>query len=154
MLRSSTSLAILTLALVACDQGTTRRNADAANADESSRAIEAPAPSVRTIELGKSAGPSLRVTSATSTFATTDTMFLAVIVANPDSDSRLTARWSSEDGSVIDSSGQNVARDMGTSSSVTQFRVMHDKAWPVGKYTVDVWMNGVLAGTKMFTVAR
>ncbi len=151
MLRPTTALAVLTLALVACDQNTTRRSADAA---ESSRAIEAPPASVRTIELGKSAGPSLRVTGTTSMFAPTDTMFLAVIVANPDADSRLTARWTSEDGSVVDSSGQNVERDMGTSSSVTQFRVMHDEAWPVGKYTVDVWMNGILAGTKMFTVAR
>ena len=117
-------------------------------------AVEPPAPSIRTIELGKSAGPSLRVTAATTMFTPMDTMYLAVIVANPDADSRLTARWSAADGSVIDSSGQNVERDMGTSSSVTQFRVMHDKAWPVGKYTVDVWMNSVLVGTKMFTVAR
>lgn len=151
MLRPTTTLAILSLALVACDRNTTRRDADAA---ESSMAVPAPAASVRTIELGKSAGPSLRVTGVTTMFAPTDTMFLAVIVANPDADSRLTARWTAEDGSVVDSSGQNVERDMGTSSSVTQFRVMHDNAWPVGKYTVDVWMNGVLAGTKMFTVAR
>jgi hypothetical protein len=147
----STALAVLTLALVACDRTTSRRDADAA---ESSVAVTPPAPSVRTIELGRHAGTSLRITEPTVEFTSKDTMFLAVIVQNPDADSRLTARWSAADGSVVDSSGQNVERDMGSAMSVTQFRVMRDKGWPAGRYTVDVWMNGALAGSKAFTVSR
>lgn len=151
MLKSSTALAVLTLALVACDRGTTRRSADAA---EASVAVTPPAPMVRTIELGRRASESLRVTAPTTVFAINDTMYLAVVMANPDADSRLSARWMAGDGSVVDSSGQNVDRAMGSSTTVTQFRVVRDKGWPIGTYTVDIWMNDVLAGTKTFTVER
>lgn len=147
----STAVAVLTLALFACDRATSRRSADAA---ESSVAVTPVGPKVSSIELGRQAGSSLRITEPTMQFTSKDTMFLAVVVQNPDADSRLTARWTASDGSVVDSSGQSVDRAMGSATTVTQFRVMQDKGWPTGRYTVDVWMNGVLAGSKAFTVTR
>lgn len=151
MLNRLAPLALVALALVACDTASSRRDADAA---EASVAVKPPAPRVQNIELGKSANASLRVTSEAKAFTPNDTMFLAVVVTNPDADSRLTARWTYQDGSVVDSSGQGIARDMGAATSVTQFRVMNDKGWPLGAYSVDVWMNGTLVGSRAFTVSR
>lgn len=146
-----TTLGLVALALVACDRPSLKRNADAA---ESSVAVAPPAPTIATIEMGRQAGPTLRVTELATTFTSRDTMYVAVVTNNAASDSELSARWSFQDGSVVDSSSQNIARETGSSSSVTQFRVMRDKGWPVGGYTVDIWMNDMLVGTRQFEVVR
>ena len=152
MLTRLVPLTLVAFSLVACDRASSRRDADAS---ESSVAATPAAPRVQNIELGKDADDeSLRVTSEATTFAPDDTMFLAVVVQNPDADSRLTARWTYQDGSVVDSSGQGVDRAMGSSTSVTQFKVHNDEGWPLGRYSVDVWMNGTLVGSRAFTVAR
>jgi hypothetical protein len=149
--RSLGLLAIAVAAMAACDRASSRRSADAA---ERSEAVEAPAPRVTNITLGKGADSLLRVTTPTSQFRPRDTMFLAVEVSNPDSDSRLSARWTFQDGTVMDSSGQGVDRDMGSSASVTQFRVWRDAGWRPGSYTVAVWLDDALIDTKTFTVRR
>jgi hypothetical protein len=145
------TLGLVALALVACDRPSLKRNADAS---EASVAVAPPAPSIATIELGRQAGTTLRVTELATTFTARDTVFLAVVTNNAASDSELTARWSFQDGSVIDSSSQNVAREAGSSSSVSQFRLVRDEGWPVGGYTVDVWMDDMLVGTRQFEVVR
>ncbi len=149
----NTRLTILVLAaftLVACGRPDNRE----AEADEESVTVAPPAPRVSTIELGKQAGANLRVTEASSSFGTRDTVFLAVVTNNAANDSRLSARWTFQDGAVIDSSGQNIARDAGTTTAVTQFRLVQEQGWPVGTYTVDVWLNDSPVGTRQFEVKR
>ncbi len=147
------ALTLAVLALGACERP--GKNAEAAEAAEASVAVTPPAPSITTIEMGKqSGGATLRVTEPSTTFNARDTVFLAVVTANAAADSRLTARWTFQDGSVVDSSGQNVARDAGTAAAVTQFRVLKDKGWSVGTYTVDIWLNDAMVGTRQFTVQR
>lgn len=165
MIRTAT-LGLAALALIGCDGmgNNNRRNADAAEANNpGARATTTPAaPQVANIELGRQADESLQITDATTDFAPGDTVYLAVMTSNAASDSRLTARWTFQDGSVVDSSGQSIARSSGTSNAVTQFRIVHDDdenednaaGWRVGNYTVDVWMNDMLVGTKMFSVKR
>jgi hypothetical protein len=148
------SLTLAVLAITACDR-TRDRNADAAEASESSVTVTPPAPRITTIELGKqSGGTTLRVSEPSSTFMARDTVYLSVVTANAAADSRLTARWTFQDGSVVDSSGQNIARDAGTTDAVTQFRLFNDKGWSVGTYTVDLWLNDMMVGTRQFTVQR
>jgi hypothetical protein len=144
------ALSLAALAIAACDRPGSRD----AEADEESVTVAPPAPRVSTIELGKQAGTNLRVTETSSEFMPSDTVFLAVVTNNASSDSRLTARWTFQDGAVIDSSGQGVARDAGTTTAVTQFRVVQEKGWPVGTYTVDVWLNDAPVGTRQFEVKR
>jgi hypothetical protein len=144
------ALSLAALAITACDRPGDRD----AEANEESVTVAPPAPRVSTIELGKQAGANLRVTETSSVFATRDTMFLAVVTNNAASDSRLSARWTFQDGAVIDSSGQGVARDAGTTTAVTQFRLVQEKGWPIGTYTVDVWLNDAPVGTRQFEVKR
>ncbi len=147
------SLTLAVLAVTACNRAD--REANAADAAEASVTVTPPAPSITTIEMGKqSGGTTLRVTEPATVFSARDTVYLAVVTANAAANSRLTARWTFQDGSVVDSSGQSVARDAGTSAAVTQFRVMTDKGWSVGTYTVDIWLNDAMVGTRQFTVQR
>lgn len=145
-----TILGLAALTFVACDRPGSRE----AEADEESVTVAPPAPRVSTIELGKQAGENLRVSEASSSFGTRDTVFLAVVTNNASTDSRLSARWTFQDGAVIDSSGQNIARDAGTTTAVTQFRLVQEKGWPVGTYTVDIWLNDAPVGTRQFEVKR
>lgn len=150
-LRTAT-LSLAALALIGCDGMGTKRSADAA---EASVTVTPPAPRVVSSELGRQAGEeSLRITEASTSFTARDTVFLAVVTANAASDTRLTARWTFQDGTVVDSSGQGVARSTGTANAVTQFRVMREDGWLVGNYTIDIFMNDALVETKSFTVAR
>lgn len=153
----NTRLAWLTIGALtfsACD-GMRGKDANDADAAEASVAVAPPAPSVTTIEMGRQSGSTtLRVTEPSETFRARDTVFLAVVTANAASDSRLTARWTFQDGSVVDSSGQGVAREAGSAEAVTQFRVMNDRGWKVGTYTVDLWLNDMLVGTRRFEVKR
>lgn len=145
------ALSLAALAITACDRRPDNRDAEA---DEESVTVAPPAPRVSTIELGKQAGANLRVTETSSTFMTRDSVYLAVVTNNAADDSRLSARWTFQDGAVIDSSGQNVARDAGTTTAVTQFRLVQEKGWPIGTYTVDVWLNDAPVGTRQFEVKR
>ena len=145
-----TILGLAALTLVACDRPGNRE----AEADEESVTVAPPAPRVTTIELGKQAGANLRVSEQSSSFAARDTVFLSVVTNNAANDSRLSARWTFQDGAVIDSSGQNIARDAGTATAVTQFRLVQEKGWPVGTYTVDIWLNDAPVGTRQFEVKR
>ncbi|HVH40340.1 MAG TPA: hypothetical protein VM764_09960 [Gemmatimonadaceae bacterium] len=144
------ALGIAALFATACDRPDNRD----AEAREESVTVAPPAPRVSTIELGKQATANLRVTDPTSSFLSRDTVYLAVVTNNATSDSRLSARWTYQDGAVIDSSGQNVARDAGTTSAVTQFRLVQEDGWPIGTYTVDIWLNDAPVGTRQFEVKR
>ena len=145
------ALGLAALALIGCDRMSSKRSADAA---EASTIVTPPPPRVVSIELGGQAGESLRITDPRTRFGPMDTVFVAVLTSNADADSRLSARWRFEDGTVVDSSGQGVARSAGTANAVTQFRVARDKGWLYGTYTVDLWLNGVSVGTKTFDVER
>jgi outer membrane usher protein FimD/PapC len=151
-MKSHTALiALAAIALAGCT-GAMDKDADAA---EASVAVAPAAPSIVLIEMGKqSATSTLRVSEAASEFRARDTVFVSVVTANAASDSRLSARWMFQDGVMVDSSAQDVARGAGSAESVTQFRVMKDKGWAVGTYSVDVWLNDMLVGTKQFTVKR
>lgn len=144
------ALTLATFALVACDRAGTRE----AEVDEESATVAPGAPRVSNIELGKRTGPNLRVSETASTFMERDTVYLSVVTNNATEDSRVSARFTSQDGAVIDSSGQNVARDAGTTTAVTQFRLVQDNGWPVGTYTVDIWLNDAPVGTRQFDVKR
>ncbi len=143
------SIAALAVLSVACGRPDERD----VDTGEESEAVTPSAPArVSNIELGSAVGANLRVSEATTTFGPQDTMYLSVMTTNAAEDARVSARWTADDGSVIDSSGQSVARDAGTTSAVTQFRVVSEEGWEVGKYTVDVWLNDAPVGTREFEV--
>ena len=146
------ALSLATLAFTACE----RQGARDVEMNEESVAATPSATSARvsTIELGKRTGENLRVSESTSTFMMRDTVYLSVVTNNATNDSRISARFTSQDGAVIDSSGQNVALDEGTATAVTQFRLVQENGWPVGMYTVDIWMNDAPVGTRQFEVKR
>ena len=105
---------------------------------------------VSNIEIGRGIGADKRVTDPTSSFKPDDTIYAAV-VTNGTAPAEIKARWTYQDGQVVDESVQPISRN-GTESS--EFHVQKADGWPAGKYTLEVFVNGASAGTKQFEVVR
>ena len=70
---------------------------------------------------------------------------------NASSSASLKARWTYEDGQVVDESAQTIAPTGG--AAVTEFHISKPTGWPVGSYKVEVLLDGAPAGSKNFKVS-
>lgn len=119
-------------------------------------AVETPAPTpppqaaVTKIELGSSVGTDNRVLAARSSFGTKDSIIASVYTENTAPGAVLTAKWTFQTGQTVDSTSQTVA----ASPAVTQFHIVKKSAWPVGRYTLDISLDGAPAGSQQFDVAK
>jgi hypothetical protein len=150
--RPVAALAVL-ITLAACG----RRDADPV-ADTTMAVTPPPAaaPSVTTIQVGKHLGPDRRVSDTASVFGPRDTLYVSVVTENAGPTARLTARWKFQDGQTVDSTSQTVAPSSGAAGtmSVTEFHAVKPDGWPVGTYTVDLWLDNTPVGSRQIEVRR
>lgn len=123
---------------------------EAANRTQTEQQQPSAGVQVSDIEIGRGIGVDKRVTDATSSFKPDDTIYAAV-VTNGTSPAEIKARWTYQDGQVVDESVQHISPN-GTESS--EFHISKPNGWPAGKYTLEVFLNGTSAGTKQFEVVR
>jgi hypothetical protein len=105
---------------------------------------------VSDIQLGKRIGTDKRISDQTDDFAVRDTMHVSVVTEGASTASKLAAKWTYNDKQVVDSSTRSISPGGGT--TVTEFHITKPSAWPKGKYKVEVFLDGVSAGTKDFEV--
>jgi hypothetical protein len=149
----SLNVAVLSLvALAAC----AKKDAPAKAPVETTAAV-APAPKVMvaTLELGRHIGGNKRVTDTTSVFAVKDTFYLAAVTENTEPGALATAKWTFQTGQTVDSTTQAIAApDAASPVSVTEFHIVKPKGWPVGKYKVELMINGASSGMREFEVKK
>jgi hypothetical protein len=104
---------------------------------------------VTQFDLGKSIGADKRVSSPMTEFAATDTIYAVVSTQGAAPSATVQARWTFEDGQVVDESTQTIAP---TGPAVTEFHISKPDGFAKGRYRVDITLNGMPAGTKEFTV--
>lgn len=143
-------IAVSTLAAAGC------RKDEVPPADSAAAApAPPPAAAVTTIETGKHIDASKRIVDTASTFAPRDTMYVSVVTTNATANTMLKTVVTFQSGQVVDSSSQAVAAPTAPGgSSVTEFHLVKPGGWPVGDYTVEVWLDGQSAGTRTLTVKR
>lgn len=92
-------------------------------------------------ELGRAIGADSRITDAgdTDDFAATDTIYVSVATEGTGTGSTLTARWTFEDGQVVDETSRTISP---TGPTVTEFHISMDGGMPAGTYTVEILLNG------------
>jgi hypothetical protein len=113
-------------------------------------AIEANAPvRVGDVTLGRGIGADKRVANQTDTFGTRDTIYASVRTTGTGSGTQLTARWTYQDGQVVDERTETISP---TGEAYTEFHISKPSGWPVGKYALRVLVNGSEVQTKEFTV--
>lgn len=109
----------------------------------------APAVTVTTVELGNQIGADKRVTQQITSFAPKDTIYATVVTNGSASSATLTAKWTYQDGQVVNESSQTIAP---TGPAATEFHISKPDGWPAGTYKVEVSLNGRSTGTKEFEV--
>lgn len=109
-----------------------------------------PQPAVTKIELGSSVGADKRVLATRTSFGVKDSIIASVYTENTAPGAVLTAKWSFQTGQTVDSTSQVVA----ASPAVTEFHIVKKSAWPVGRYKLEVTLNGTPAGSQEFDVAK
>jgi hypothetical protein len=106
---------------------------------------------VTEVELGNAIGPDRRVTAAATTeeFRPTDTIYVVVATEGAATGSTLTARWTYEDGQLVDESAQTISP---TGPAVTEFHISKPDGFPTGSYKVEILLDGRSVETKEFEV--
>ena len=110
----------------------------------------APAPAalaVTTVDLGNAVGADNRVAAPMTSFAKTDTIH-ASVATDGGTAGNLTAKWSFQDGQVVDTQDKSVA----AGPQVTDFSISKPDGWPAGKYTLEISNGGMVVQTREFDV--
>ncbi len=100
------------------------------------------------VDLGKSLNADKTISEKAAEFHGTDTFYASVATAGAGNAS-VRARWIFEDGTVIDDSMQSIAP---AGPAQTEFHLSKPDAWPLGKYRVEVSLDGGPVVTKEFQV--
>jgi hypothetical protein len=134
--RATALAASLALALLAaaCNRDTAEAPAEQPAPPPAAAAVE-----VTDVELGTSVGSDRRIVDATDTFRSTDTIYVSVVTSGSAARSELTARFTYEDGQLVDESTQTIAP---TGSDATEFHVSKPDGWPAGEYEVEILLDG------------
>lgn len=116
-----------------------------------SEATTAQTLSVTDVELGRSIDAQGRITvdAGTDDFTASETIYVSVSTMGSAAGSTLTARWTYQDGQVVDESSQNISP---TGPATTEFHISNPGGFPAGTYTVEIMLNGSTVETKEFEV--
>ena len=108
---------------------------------------------VTAVDLGSAVDTEGRVVAGTSTFATTDTITASVMTATGSTTGSATgtlgARWTYEDGQVVNQESKTF--DF-TGPGVPNFQTRKPDGWPVGRYRLEISLDGEVVQTRDFEV--
>jgi hypothetical protein len=99
------------------------------------------------VEIGSAIGADKRVTTPTEAFKPTDTIYASVATSGSAPRATLTARFTYQDGQVVNESSQDIA-----GAGVTEFHISKPDGWPAGRYQVEVLLDGKSVSTRSFEV--
>jgi hypothetical protein len=105
--------------------------------------------SVSDVKLGRSLGADKRVSDQTDEFRPTDVIYAVVETRGTNPNTELRARWTYQDGQVVDESSRNISA---AGEDVTEFHISKPSGWPKGKYSVQILLNGSPVESEDFEV--
>ncbi len=106
---------------------------------------------VSQIDMGRSLTADKTINDKTDSFKPTDTIYASVATENSAETATLKARWTYQDGQVVNESTQMIAP---TGDARTEFHISKPDGWPTGKYKLEVLLNGSSTITRDFAVER
>jgi hypothetical protein len=104
---------------------------------------------VTDVTLGRSVGEDKAITDRTETFRASDTIYASIATDGSANSATLRARWTFEDGQVVDESTRTIAPN---NRERTEFHIAKPTGWPAGKYKLEVFLDNQPAETKNFEV--
>jgi hypothetical protein len=106
---------------------------------------------VSQIDMGRSLNADKKINDNTESFKPNDTIYASIATAGSAATATLKARWTYQDGQVVNESTQAIAP---AGDARTEFHISKPDGWPTGKYKLEVFLNGSSAATRDFEVAR
>jgi len=103
---------------------------------------------VADIDIGRAVS-NARVTDKTDDLKPTDTVYASVHTTGSAPNATVMARWTFEDGQVVQESSQSIAP---TGDAYTEFHISKPDGLPKGKYKVEVFLDSQSVGSKNFEV--
>jgi hypothetical protein len=167
LLQSTLSQALLvavigSVAIVGC-----KKKEEAAPAPTPAPAAVEPAPpppapaataSVASVDLGTATGPDMKLTASTMSFKPKDKFIVSVGTATSDPAAsvagKLTAKLTFANGAEIMPVDEKTQDFNLAGPGTTNFEFSKPDGWPVGKYKVDVSLDGAVVQSKDFEVKK
>jgi hypothetical protein len=134
----------LMLVIAGCGRSDSGTTVDTGSRSEVSSAVR-----VSDVKLGRSLGADKRLTDETDDFRPTDVIYAVVETQGSGSSGELRARWTYEDGQVVDESSRNISA---AGADFTEFHISKPSGWPKGNYKVEISLNGQPVETEDFEV--
>ena len=107
--------------------------------------------SVVAVDLGSAVGADNKVASALSTFGARDTIYASVTTDGNASNTPLAAKWTFAGATPMTVNEQS--QTLNTSGpATTEFHISKPDGFPIGKYRVEIWLNGAIAQSRDFEV--
>jgi hypothetical protein len=135
-------LALLAFALVSCAKKTP---------ETTTTTTETSKVEVSRIDLGKGMTADRRVIVTDGSFLPADTIFAAVVYAAPAPTGTVVARWTSPDGKVVGETTE-IITPTPNGDAITEVHLASPAGLTPGDYKVEILSDGVVVGTKNFTV--
>jgi hypothetical protein len=118
--------------------------------------------SVVSVDLGTAVGPDLKLTASGTTFKPKDTIYAVVGTTTSDPAAtvpgKLGVKWTFDamnNGKPEPMTVNEESKDISfTGTGANEFHIGKPDGFPVGKYKVDVMLDGNVVQTKEFTVAK
>jgi hypothetical protein len=139
----------LSPALAACGRGAEVN--DETVVPPAGGATAAQAVRITDVGLGRSIDAQGRIAAGADTdnFARTDTIYVSVNTDGSAAGSRLTARWTFEDGQVVDETSRTLSA---TGPAITEFHISNPGGFPSGRYAVEILLDGRTVEREEFTI--
>lgn len=143
-----------TLAITGCRKKDADVDTAANRPIDSMPAESAPMPSAATlsvsgVDLGTAVGADNRIASPVTTFAGRDTIHASVATDGSGSGSTVTTRWTFQDGQVVHEEKKSVTT---TGPAMHDFSISKPDGFPVGRYKLEVMVDGTTVQTREFEV--
>jgi hypothetical protein len=142
--RSVAGCLVLLLTASACG-----KKDNAGTVETTSGAVSNAPVQVTDVKLGRALGADKRVTDETDNFRPADVIYAVVETRGSAPNAALQARWTYQDGQVVDESSRNIST---SGQDVTEFHISKPSGWPKGKYTVQILLNGAPVESEDFEV--
>ena len=156
------ALAVAVVSLAACQPDVPAEAPAAAAPAPAAPAAPAPAPPaaapmaaarITDVELGSTLDADGSIAEAKTTFAPMDNVAVAIHAAGADAAGTATGlvgtRWLDQDGKVVHEESKDFVV---TGSGVTHFMIGKMDGWPLGRYTIEISLDGQPAMSREFEV--
>ena len=115
----------------------------------STRSASAVALTITSVDLGRGLSADQSIADKTDEFGPHDVIYTSISTVGASPNSVLRARWTFEDGHMVDETERAIAPDGPT---VTEFHISNPDGFPPGKYKLEVFMDGTFIQNKEFEV--